>query len=305
MSEISKPDYQFLWASGGSLVAPSNVKVQTGWTAEVPPFQWENWSQNRQDQAIAHVLQHGISVWDNVTEYQAGKSYVQGSDGRLYKARTTHTNVNPVTDTSYINWTPFPGGLLNVRTITSTGTYTPTAGTTSVVVEVIGAGGGSGSTVATGASTVAISGGGGGGGYAISRLTTGFAGVVITIGAGGTGGTIGADNAGTGGVSSFGGLIQADGGFGGQGNRPAASTSSTSIVIGGAGAPGFAGNIMTSPGSPGSAGLQNGADIQGGAGGLSGRGSQSGALGLQRGTSLAAAAGLAGVSGKVIIWEYA
>lgn len=305
MPDIAKPNYQYLWSSGGSLVAPSNVKVQTGWTAEVPPFQWENWSQNRQDQAIAHILQHGISVWDNVTEYQAGKSYVQGSDGLLYKARTTHTNVNPVTDTSYVNWTPFPGGLLNVRTITSTGTYTPTQGTTSVIVEVIGAGGGSGSTVATGGSTVAVSGGGGGGGYAISRLTTGFSGVVVTIGAGGTGGTIGADNAGAGGTSSFGALLQADGGIGGQGNRPAAPTSSSTIVGGGLSGAAFAGNIMNSPGSPGGAGLQNGLDIQGGQPGLSGRGSRSGGEGLQRGLSQAAAAGLAGVGGRVIIWEYA
>lgn len=49
MAEISKPDFQYVWASGGSIVAPSNVKIQTGWTAEVPPFRWENWSQNRQD----------------------------------------------------------------------------------------------------------------------------------------------------------------------------------------------------------------------------------------------------------------
>ena len=103
MSEILKPDYTYLWSSGGAIVAPSPVKVQTGWTAEVPPFQWENWSQNRQDQAIAHILQHGISTWDNVTEYRAGKSYVQGSNGTIYKALTTNTNVDPVTDLG-TNW---------------------------------------------------------------------------------------------------------------------------------------------------------------------------------------------------------
>lgn len=104
MAEISKPDYTYLWSSGGAIVAPSNVKIQTGWAAEVPPFQWENWSQNRQDQAIAHILQHGIPVWDSVTEYQAAKSYVQGSDGALYKAVTTNTNTNPVGDAG-TNWT--------------------------------------------------------------------------------------------------------------------------------------------------------------------------------------------------------
>lgn len=103
MAEISKPDFTYLWSSGGATVAPSNVKIQTGWTAEVPPFQWENWSQNRQDQAIAHVLQHGVSTWDNSTEYQANKSYVQGSNGLVYKALTTNTNTNPVTDGG-TNW---------------------------------------------------------------------------------------------------------------------------------------------------------------------------------------------------------
>lgn len=98
MPEISKPDYTHLWSSGGAIVAPSDVKIQTGWTAEVPPFQWENWSQNRQDQAIAHVLQHGIAVWDNITEYQANKSYVQGSNGTVYRCLITNTNVNPVGD---------------------------------------------------------------------------------------------------------------------------------------------------------------------------------------------------------------
>ncbi len=100
MAEIIKPDYTHIWSSGGAIVAPSNAKIQTGWTAEVPPFQWENWSQNRQDKAIAHIMQHGLSVWDSLTEYQSGKSYVQGSDGFVYKAVTTNTNIDPVGDVS-------------------------------------------------------------------------------------------------------------------------------------------------------------------------------------------------------------
>lgn len=103
MSEISKPDYTNLWSSGGANVAPSPTKIQTGWTAEVPPFQWENWSQNRQDQAIAHILQHGIAVWDNVTEYQGNKSYVTGSDGNIYRSVITNTGNNPTTDLG-TNW---------------------------------------------------------------------------------------------------------------------------------------------------------------------------------------------------------
>lgn len=108
MAEINKPPYNLLWSSGGVMVSPSDVKIQTGWTAEVPPFQWENWSQNRQDQAIAHVLQHGISVWDELTEYQytvsGTKSLVMGSNGTIYRAKQVNTNQNPVTDISNVYW---------------------------------------------------------------------------------------------------------------------------------------------------------------------------------------------------------
>ena len=109
MSEISKPDYTYLWSSGGAVVAPSNVKIQTGWTAEVPPFQWENWAQNRQDAAISHILQKGISVWSATGEYyfttSGERSYVQGSDGSIYVAVADSIGQNPVTDTSNTYWT--------------------------------------------------------------------------------------------------------------------------------------------------------------------------------------------------------
>lgn len=87
MALITKPDMEFIWASGGAIVEPSDVKKQTGWTPEVPPHQWENWLQNRQDQMLAHINQRGIPAWDGITEYEAGGlSYVQGSNGTLYKS---------------------------------------------------------------------------------------------------------------------------------------------------------------------------------------------------------------------------
>ena len=104
MAEILKPNYTYIWSSGGAVVAPSPGKILTGWTAEVPPYQWENWSQNRQDQAIAHIMQHGLAVWDSATEYQANKSYVTGSDGNIYKCLITATNINPVGDVTN-TWT--------------------------------------------------------------------------------------------------------------------------------------------------------------------------------------------------------
>lgn len=99
---FTKPDVNTLWAGSGQVIAPSVAKVNQGWIAEIPDYEFENWIQNRQDQFNAHVNQYGIPVWDATTEYIANKSYVQGSDGEIYRALTTHTNANPTTSPS--NW---------------------------------------------------------------------------------------------------------------------------------------------------------------------------------------------------------
>lgn len=97
-----KPDVNNLWAGAGSAIQPSAAKIAQGWIAEIPDFEFENWIQNRQDQFNAHVNQYGIPVWDATTEYVANKSYVQGSDGEIYRALTTHTNSDPTTSSA--NW---------------------------------------------------------------------------------------------------------------------------------------------------------------------------------------------------------
>lgn len=96
MADIPLPDLSLIWGSAGDILQPSDSKIQQGWSVEIPPRQWFNWLDNRQDEAIAHIAQHGIAVWSATLEYQAGKSYVQGSDGIVYKAITTNTNINPV-----------------------------------------------------------------------------------------------------------------------------------------------------------------------------------------------------------------
>jgi len=104
----TKPDYTYKWASDGDKIAPSEAKIQTGWSPEIPPYQWENWIQNRQDEMLAHINERGIPEWDNKTDYIAGKSYVQGSDGLVYKsvAASGPTSVvsNPITDTAQTYW---------------------------------------------------------------------------------------------------------------------------------------------------------------------------------------------------------
>lgn len=108
VAEVTKPDFSYVWASGGAVVMPSNVKTQTGWTAEVPPFQWENALQNRQDNAIVHLFQKGISVWDVNSNYyfttDGPRSYVQGPDGKVYVAVQSNIGQNPATDVSKTYW---------------------------------------------------------------------------------------------------------------------------------------------------------------------------------------------------------
>lgn len=106
MAEISKPsNLSLTWASGGDVLNPGDTKYATGWQVEIPPRQWFNYLDNRQDTALAHINQHGVVVWDSVTEYQADKSYVQGTtNGTIYRCVQTHTNQDPETDVSNTYW---------------------------------------------------------------------------------------------------------------------------------------------------------------------------------------------------------
>lgn len=105
MPNISKPSgINRLWAAGGTKVDPGVQKSNIGWIVELPPFQYQNWLDNRQDTFIAHINQHGIPEWDSETEYQGNLSYSQGSDGFIYKCIATNTNFNPVNPLNGTYW---------------------------------------------------------------------------------------------------------------------------------------------------------------------------------------------------------
>ncbi|HHK7991060.1 TPA: hypothetical protein ACQVJK_005461, partial [Serratia marcescens] len=147
-----------------------------------------------------------------------------------------------------------PGRLISIKTYSTAGayTYTPSRGTNSIEVEVIGGGGGGGGARATSSGYIAGGGGGGGGGYARGMLTTGFrSGVSVTVGAGGNGGVnTGASS--SGGASTFGGLITASGGSGGSGsNEEQHAAGSTVQYAGGAGGIGSGGSYVNAAGGPG------------------------------------------------------
>lgn len=152
------------------------------------------------------------------------------------------------------------GRYLGTRVFTASGTYTPTAGTNSVVVEVMGGGGGGGNTSTTNASQVCVTGGGGAGGYARSYLTSGFSGASITIGNAGTANTAG-------GTTSFGALLSATGGSGAS-NGPAVVP--PAAAIGGTGGSGSSGNLVNGKGGDGNCGFAGAtSSFMSGAGGTS------------------------------------
>lgn len=105
MPNIVKPaGINQLWAASGTKVDPGLQKVGIGWVVELPPYQYQNWLDNRQDTFIAHINQHGIPEWDVETEYQGNLSYTQGSDGFIYKCLATNTNFNPVNPLNSAYW---------------------------------------------------------------------------------------------------------------------------------------------------------------------------------------------------------
>ncbi|HGL5074073.1 TPA: hypothetical protein ACKFHZ_001918 [Burkholderia multivorans] len=214
-----------------------------------------------------------------------------------------------------------PGRLLNVQKFTSSGTYTPTPGTTTIIVEVLGGGGGGGGSAATSSTQAAAGGCGASGAYAKSRFTSGFAaGIAVTVGAAGVAGAAGSGG-GTGGTTYFGSLVAAPGGTGGAGGIALAVSGGTGSGV--CSAPNPPGNLVSYAGSsvmqsiiinPGVAfTAAGGSSIYGNGGipsGVTGpgfSGSGYGAAGAG-GVSLANASaqvGGAGSQGVAIVWEYA
>jgi len=143
------------------------------------------------------------------------------------------------------------GGLLGVQVFcTGTGsnctstncssgcTYTPTSGTNSIRVTVVGAGGGGGGNVACTSTTGSAGSGGGGAEVIVATATTGFSGATVTVPAGGAGGANTGGNGTAGGNTTFikaaGVSITANGGGAGNGGSAAAASGGPGGGLGGA-----------------------------------------------------------------------
>jgi hypothetical protein len=242
-------------------------------------------------------------------ELLSGKAYTVVYDGTQFQL------LSPVNGSH--------GGLIGVQVFSTAGTstYAPTPGTSSVVVEVLGAGGGGGGVASTGAGQIATGGGAGAGGYARKRITSSFSGVTVTVGAKGTGGAAGANNGTDGGTSSFGALASATGGSKGPGGS---AGSSPNVIGSNNGGTGSSGDInITGAKSPPNFVVSTGVGLQtAGANSLYGSGGPAAGTGtgLSGGNAsgfgaggggavncASQASGLAGgngADGLVIVWEY-
>lgn len=194
--------------------------------------------------------------------------FINYNNGNNLGVFTPEISNNSITINEYLISSTFSTA---VQKFTSNGTYTPASGMVFCRVDVIGGGGAGGGTPASGIGQGACAGGGGGGGYSYGYFSAATIGASkpVTIGAGGTGVANGAG--GNGGVSSFGGLLTANGGSGGSAGT---SVNTNSIIAGGAGASVGSGTGIFYPGNAGSYGLILALSLAsiGGTGGQSGNG---------------------------------
>jgi hypothetical protein len=217
-----------------------------------------------------------------------------------------------------------PGRLLNIQTISATGTYNPTPGATKRLVKLWGASGGSGGAAATTSAQVSLGAGGGGGAYCEDYgPITGP--VSVTIGAAGSAGAAGGAG-GSGGQSKFGtggGAPTAPGGLGG-GSAPATAPFPILGYYGFGAAVATNGSVLNQSGGGGSTVTATSiAGFLSGPGGFSGSGSPganpisnassvgnaasspgAGPSGSANGPSQSAIPGVAGTNGQCIIFEY-
>lgn len=185
------------------------------------------------------------------------------------------------------------GALLNVQVFTSSGTYTPTAGVTRILVDVLGPGGvGSTGSTNTASNIRSVGGRGGDGGCLRSLFTTTVVSQTVTVGASGGLSSFGSLIASVGqGISGTGGFVKAAGPSGSNGLSQTSATATSAPIssTGGVGGGGGGGLPNSGAGQANSGG--------GGAGGIGG---------ISFGKSIfPAGTGGAGGSGLVVIYEYA
>lgn len=191
--------FSYKWAQDGAVDATQDNQYKQGWAyiGAVPP-------------TVEQFNKVG-QISDEKSNYLFGQmNSVFGAAGEVPSAGDATSLLDSIK-------TLYDGGrLIATRVFSAAGatTYTPTAGTKSVEVLVVAGGGGGGGSLTSAAGQCSSAAGGGGGGASFKRITSGFAGVTLTVGTAGGGGAPGVQG-GAGGASSFGAHCSATGGGGG------------------------------------------------------------------------------------------
>jgi hypothetical protein len=93
-SEIGNSNLLRTWANDGTVVVPSNLKIDEGWLrGEQPPHEWMNYIHNVLGQKVNHALSRGAADWNSSTEYLAGA--IVNRNGDLWLALATNTDSAP------------------------------------------------------------------------------------------------------------------------------------------------------------------------------------------------------------------
>ena len=108
MADLTRPDFGEAWASEGEKLSPDSAKIKLGWVREMMPYQFENFLQSRQDEAILYLLQKGVPEYSPTQEYTANKSVVV-YQGNLYMATATVIGVLPTVAASWKRISPTVG----------------------------------------------------------------------------------------------------------------------------------------------------------------------------------------------------
>lgn len=156
--------------------------------------------------SIANIYKQFLQIGASNTGLTSGLQTVQDGNGTNSSLQLSTTSAN-FTGTVNISNVPVVGKSISqivLQKVSSTGTYTPTAGMIYCVVEIVGPGGGGGGAAGVSSTSSGMGGGGGAGGYCRKVYTAAQIGATaaVVIGTGGAGGTSGANNGSSGSGSS-------------------------------------------------------------------------------------------------------
>ncbi len=129
MTTVTKPEMTTAWGTTGSISTPTTAKQSQGWVSEIPPLEYFNWLDNRQDTYLQHIDQGGVPEWDATVSYVANYSYTK-RNGVVYGCIVSNTGSDPSTTPS--DWVAMPSPTTAGHLVTARNTLDDGSGNTTV-----------------------------------------------------------------------------------------------------------------------------------------------------------------------------